>query len=234
MPDFERRRWIVRSSVPVLFADVRQLTEDETPDHTNNMNQTALRTTTLAAILALATTVTFAQNNQRQNQTQQRPNNQATAETRKENLKVSPEELHKEVTDAHKASKIIGTAVRNRQNEKLGTVKDVVLDVRTGKIAYAVLSVGGFLGAGDKLIALPLDTLTPQPGGEYFVIDASKERLEQSAGFNDNDWPTLDAVNANTVGYRADPSRQDDNKSNQPTPRANNASTPRNNAPRQP
>ena len=62
------------------------------------------------------------------------------------------------------------------------------------------------LGAGDKLVALPLEALTAQPGGEYFVIDANKERLSQSSGFNDNDWPKLDAVQSNTIGLQPEAS----------------------------
>lgn len=196
------------------------------------MNHAITRSLTTAAVLAFAGTLGFAQSNARQQQTQQRPANQAHQETNKDKLKVSEEELHKEVTDAHKASKIIGTQVRNKQNERVGTVKDVVLDVRTGKIAYAVLSVGGMLGAGDKLVALPLDSLTAQPGGDYFVIDASKDRLSQSAGFNDEDWPNLDAVKSNTVGFRPEENQQND--TNQNRRNTTNANTPRNNAPRQP
>lgn len=180
------------------------------------MNQNVIRTATFAAVLTLASTAGFAQNNARQNQNQ-RTTNRANQEATKEDLKVSHDELKKEVTDAHKASKIIGMEVRNTRNEEVGTVKDVVLDVQSGKIAYAVLSVGGLFGAGDKLVALPLESLTPQPGGDYFVIDADKDRLSQSAGFNAEDWPNLDAVKSKTIGLR--PEENQNTRTTTPMPR---------------
>lgn len=194
------------------------------------MNKTIIRGSLVTALLAFATTAAFPQTqNRANNQNQNRSTNLNAQEANKEQLKVTPEEMQKEVTDANKASKIIGTEVRNRQNERVGRIKDVVLDVRSGKIAYAVLSVGGVLGAGDKLVALPLDALTAQPGEEYFLIDASKDRLSQSAGFSDNDWPNLDAVNSNTVGLRAEPNS---NKFNTNNSNRQPATTPRNNPPR--
>jgi len=53
------------------------------------------------------------------------------------------------------ASKIIGEAVVNRQNENLGKIHELVIDAKEGRLAYAVLSFGGFMGMGNKLFALP-------------------------------------------------------------------------------
>lgn len=119
-------------------------------------------------------------------------------EAPKSELKVSERELHNDVTDANKASKIIGREVKNRENEHIGQVKDIVIDVATGKVAYAVLSTGHF-GSG-KLIAVPLDALTPQPGEKNFVMDAPKARVEAAQGFADNHWPSLDAGGDRSIG----------------------------------
>ena len=58
-----------------------------------------------------------------------------------------------------KASSIIGTNVVNPDGEMLGDVKEIVIDPRTGRVAYAVVSFGGFLGMGTKLFAIPFSAL---------------------------------------------------------------------------
>ena len=56
----------------------------------------------------------------------------------------------------HRASKIIGTEVRNADGKKIGTVKDLVIDdPQSGRISQVVIAVGGVLGVGDKLFAVP-------------------------------------------------------------------------------
>src|SRR5690242_8496972 len=76
------------------------------------------------------------------------------------------------LTKANKASSLIGMDVRNQQNEKLGDVKDLVVDLHTGKIAYAVLSVGGFLGIGDKYVAVPPNEFQMAPDGKDLILNA--------------------------------------------------------------
>lgn len=89
------------------------------------------------------------------------------------------------------ASTLEGDDVVNRQGEKLGTVDEIMLDVPTGRIAYAVLSSGGFLGIGDKLFAIPWNALTLDPENKCFILDVSKERLEQAPGFDKDHWPSM-------------------------------------------
>lgn len=122
------------------------------------------------------------------------------AEAKKDELKVAADEAKKEVTDINKASKIIGMKVVNKQNEDLGKIKDLVVDIESGKIAYAVLSSGGSFGMGGTLVAVPMESLTPLQGADSFVIDAQKDRLSQASGFNDKDWPSIDAAQDSTVG----------------------------------
>jgi sporulation protein YlmC with PRC-barrel domain len=91
---------------------------------------------------------------------------------------------------AHRASKIIGTDVRNRQGQRIGDVKDVVLDPN-GTIAYAVVSTGGFLGVGDRLHAIPWTALQKDDDRGYFVLDIDKQRLGQAPGFDSKHWPDM-------------------------------------------
>src|SRR5687768_12965023 len=79
------------------------------------------------------------------------------------------------VQKTNKASGIIGMEVRNKENQKLGEVKDLVMDINTGRLSYAVLSVGGFLGVGEKLIALPPGAL--KVAGDYLLLDADKSKI---------------------------------------------------------
>ena len=88
-----------------------------------------------------------------------------------------------------KASGLIGMEVRNRQNEKLGEIKDLVMDMNSGKVSYVVLSVGGFLGIGEKLIALPPNVAKVGDNPEYIVLDADKAKIQAAPGFAATAWP---------------------------------------------
>ena len=88
------------------------------------------------------------------------------------------------------ASTLAGTEVVNREGEKLGTIDEIMLDVPMGRIAYAVLATGGFLGIGEKLFAIPWGALALDTENECFILDVSKERLEQAPGFDKDHWPS--------------------------------------------
>src|SRR5512140_3590467 len=88
------------------------------------------------------------------------------------------------------ADTLTGDTVVNRQKENLGKIEHLMIDVETGRVAYAVLSFGGFLGMGDKLFALPWSALrTHLSDPSSFVLAASKERLAAAPGFDKNNWP---------------------------------------------
>src|SRR6476620_5782718 len=70
-----------------------------------------------------------------------------------------------------RADTLIGENVYNRDGIELGEIKDIMLDVHAGTIAYAVLSFGGFLGIGDKLFAVPWKALTPDDVYKRFIFD---------------------------------------------------------------
>ncbi len=87
--------------------------------------------------------------------------------------------------------KVSGTAVYNHQGEALGTIDDVMLDKRTGRVAYAVMSFGGFLGIGERYHPLPWSVLTYDVGLGGYVVDLDRRQLEGAPTFaaNENvDW----------------------------------------------
>lgn len=84
-----------------------------------------------------------------------------------------------------------GDRVMNSAGEDLGKIRDIMLDVPSGRIAYAVLSRGGILGMGDKLFAIPWSALTLDADRHCFILDISKERLEQAPGFDKDRWPSM-------------------------------------------
>ena len=88
------------------------------------------------------------------------------------------------------ASKVIGEAVINRQNEDLGKIRELVFDAKSGRLAYAVLSFGGFMGMGNKLFALPWASLEFSATGNKLVLGMDKEKLKSAPGFDPAaKWP---------------------------------------------
>jgi len=95
------------------------------------------------------------------------------------------------------SKKLTGLNVRNMQGEKIGTVDDLVINLQDGKIQYVALSVGGVLGIGDKLFAVPFQEVRFNHGKDemYYVLDISKEKLEQAPGFDKSHWPDFADAN---------------------------------------
>lgn len=89
------------------------------------------------------------------------------------------------------ADTLEGNRVVNLNGEDLGKITDIMLDVQRGRIAYAVMSVGGFLGIGDKLFAVPWSAMSLDVDRKCFVLDANKDRLEAAPGFDKDSWPTM-------------------------------------------
>ena len=89
------------------------------------------------------------------------------------------------------ADTLIGDNVVNGAEDDLGDIKDIMLDMETGSVAYAVLSFGGFLGMGDKLFAVPWQALHLDTVNKRFVLDIDKERLQNAPGFDKDAWPDM-------------------------------------------
>jgi sporulation protein YlmC with PRC-barrel domain len=89
------------------------------------------------------------------------------------------------------ADTLLGNSVYNADEEDLGTIKEFMIEMASGKIAYAVLSYGGFLGMGDKLFAVPWDALELDTVNHRFVLDIDKETLKNAPGFDKDHWPSM-------------------------------------------
>lgn len=89
------------------------------------------------------------------------------------------------------ADTLMGEDVYNHKEEDLGDIKEIMLDMRSGKIAYAVLSFGGILGTGDKLFAVPWNALTLDTVNKRFILNVEKDRLENAPGFDKDNWPDM-------------------------------------------
>ena len=103
-------------------------------------------------------------------------------------IKTDPEKSFRRVLSA---STLSGDSVKNRADEDLGKIKELMIDIPSGHVAYAVLSFGGFLGMGDKLFAVPWGALTPDEDRKCFVLDADKAKLENAPGFYKDNWPDM-------------------------------------------
>jgi hypothetical protein len=84
---------------------------------------------------------------------------------------------------------LVGTSVENPAGEKLGKIEDLMIDLQNGRVAYAVLSFGGFLGMGEKLFAVPFSALTCDCEDEKFILPTDKDRLKNAPGFDKDHWP---------------------------------------------
>ena len=98
------------------------------------------------------------------------------------------------------ANTLIGDDVYNHKDEDLGDIKEIMLDVNSGRIAYAVLSFGGFLGIADKLFAVPWSALKLDTANKRFLLNVEKKSLESAPGFDKDDWPDMaDPTWQNTI-----------------------------------
>jgi sporulation protein YlmC with PRC-barrel domain len=86
---------------------------------------------------------------------------------------------------------IVGSKVVNAQNEDLGKIEDLVLDAGAGRIAYAVLSFGSFLGMGGKHFAIPWNAFHFQLKKNQAVLNVDKKLLENAPGFEKDNWPNF-------------------------------------------
>ncbi|HSC81895.1 MAG TPA: PRC-barrel domain-containing protein [Chitinolyticbacter sp.] len=89
------------------------------------------------------------------------------------------------------ADSLEGNDVVNAEGDDLGHIKGIMLDVQRGRIAYAVLSFGGFLGVGNKLFAIPWQALTLDTDEKQFVLNVSEDRLKNAPGFDKDHWPSM-------------------------------------------
>jgi sporulation protein YlmC with PRC-barrel domain len=132
------------------------------------MKRTLLSTIGLCAALALSANLALAQTN-----------NKPTKGTPPEGKLV-------------KGSEVIGAKLFNKQGEHIGEINDVVFDENTGKMTHGMLAVGGWLGIGENITAVPWKHIQQSkkdsPG---YVVDVEKSKLTPEMSFKTNDWPNL-------------------------------------------
>jgi len=88
------------------------------------------------------------------------------------------------------ASTIKGDKVVNAAGDNIGKIEELMIDLDNGRVAYSVLSFGGFLGLGDKLFAIPWQALKLRLHDHAFLLDIPKDVLEKAEGFDKDNWPT--------------------------------------------
>lgn len=87
------------------------------------------------------------------------------------------------------ATSIIGDKVYNEQDEHMGKIADIMIDITAGKIAYVVIEFGGFLTIGEKYFAIPFRLLRVDPVKKALIFNQPREVLEKAPGFDMNHWP---------------------------------------------
>jgi hypothetical protein len=113
-----------------------------------------------------------------------------THPSEQENAMLKPIGTAEQMYGVVQASRIIGETVENHQQEKLGKIHDLVIDAADGRLAYAVLSFGGFMGAGTKLFAMPWKAFNFSTTENKLILNVNKDKLENAPGFEkDSRWP---------------------------------------------
>src|ERR1700689_5274512 len=105
-------------------------------------------------------------------------------ETAMQTNKIKKTDPDKKFRSVLSASTLAGDSVRNAAGEDLGNIDEIMIDIPSGRVAYAVLSFGGFLGMGDKLFAVPWSALKVDEDEKCFVLDLNKKTLESAPGFD--------------------------------------------------
>lgn len=89
------------------------------------------------------------------------------------------------------ADTLTGNKLFTSDHEEIGKITEIMLDVRSGRIAYAVLASGGFLGMGGKLHAIPWSALTLDTDEKCFRLDVTAERVKNAPAFDKEHWPSM-------------------------------------------
>ncbi len=93
--------------------------------------------------------------------------------------------------NAFMVEKIIGSKVINLKGDTLGKIDNLVVDIDTGRIVYAILDSGGFIGIGEKLFPVPWGSLAALPSEGIFFLNQSKEQMEKAPAFDRKNMPDM-------------------------------------------
>jgi sporulation protein YlmC with PRC-barrel domain len=100
------------------------------------------------------------------------------------------------------ASTLIHDRVVNLAGEDIGRIEELMVDVVSGRVAYAVLSFGGVLGFGGKLFAMPWSAITVDEIKQRFLVNVTRDALEKMPGFDKDHWPDLSDLDYANGVYR--------------------------------
>jgi sporulation protein YlmC with PRC-barrel domain len=81
--------------------------------------------------------------------------------------------------------------VKSPQGEDLGKIEEVIIDMEVGRVAYAVLSFGGFLGLGNKWVPVPWDAVVLRPAEKVLLLNIDKDKLQRAPNFEGTTLPEL-------------------------------------------
>ncbi len=95
-----------------------------------------------------------------------------------------------------RASQLLGLNIQNPQGKSLGEINDLVINTNNGKVRYAAVTYGGFLGMGNKLFAVPFEAfkveVDPDDRDDYvMVLDITQQQLDGQKGFDQDNWPNM-------------------------------------------
>ena len=142
----------------------------------------------ILTIACMATTVVSAQNS---------TDRQRTRQIRPRSINAQAGQLDDKTHGTNiRASQLIGMNIQNSRGETVGEIEDIVLDADSGRIRYAAVSYGGFLGVGDKLFAVPFSALKCQadrddPAERVMILNVTQEQLKGATGFDEDHWPNF-------------------------------------------
>lgn len=91
----------------------------------------------------------------------------------------------------HHVDDIHGKNVTNNQLENLGSIETLIIDTQSKQVTYGVVSIGGFLGIGDTLIAVPWDAFELRPFYDGLVLNMTRSQLEAAPQFQRDEWPNF-------------------------------------------
>lgn len=117
-----------------------------------------------------------------------------------------PDDAPKDAVDyAHaliSSRRVEGTPVYNKDGDKLGTVHSVMIEKKSGRVAYAVMAFGGFLGLGERVHPVPWELLTYDVDRDGYVVDLSREQLEKAPTMHlDEDDRPVDRAYEDATSY---------------------------------
>jgi sporulation protein YlmC with PRC-barrel domain len=113
--------------------------------------------------------------------------------------KTDPDKKFRRVLSA---STLKGDKVRNSAGEDLGVVDELMIDLGSGRIAYAVVSFGGVLRMGNKLFAVPWNAMQVDEDEKCLILNVDKRTLETAPGFDKDNWPDMADVSWGSSVYR--------------------------------